>query len=62
MGFHGNALELHWIGGQKLRGVYWKREREEVRGGAVNSQRHKGLRKVPCSRGFSTMTSEGKII
>lgn len=30
MGFHGNALELHWIRGQKLRVVYWKRERDEL--------------------------------
>ncbi|TNN47298.1 hypothetical protein EYF80_042478 [Liparis tanakae] len=27
MGFHGYALELHWVWSQELGGVYWKRER-----------------------------------
>lgn len=30
MGFHGNALELHRIGGQKLGGVYWKEKKGRV--------------------------------
>lgn len=33
VGFHGDALQLHWIWGQEFCGVYWEKERERERGG-----------------------------
>lgn len=52
MGFHGYALELHWIRGQEFWGVYWKREREEWEEAQWVPSDTKIVRSVTCSGGF----------